>query len=518
MSEKVAWWEFLWTAWRLKLDQSTPQTTSQTLFDEDIPFIVTAPTPWLLKTTTPAVFSKDYNVNSPFLRVWLYRNYLFQTEDFSNASRVKTNLSWTVTANSATDPYGWTTAEIIPAWNNATGAVSQAITDSSTWAWTFSIFAWTQSWTWTIEIEIDSSAEMWTPKVLNLTTTWKRYYVTQNFVTANTTKTVTVRNWTTPIKLWWAMLDNVGYLRRYSAPQWTTATTADATTAYLPTALSILWNFSSAGITWSTIASTWANTNSQGSVAARDTIEWFITTNITASTAISPVQNSPRNRWSWTAWDSASRTTNRIQQLINWSDTTIMSRLRIAYDKASAWYDEFLNVMSNGVTTALWPTLWTENLTNWALTSWTWRTRTWDMALTWNTLVYTHSTWAWTLTQIEAWLAVALKPNRRYKYVFTTSAVSWIAPTIWIDTVCSIAKVHINTAANATYTIYFKTPATVSDFKLSWTSWATGAVTLDTLSLKEVTDWDFAASGMFTWPKAGTGMKVNEDSIDFIIL
>lgn len=262
--------------------------------------------------------------------------------------------------------------------------------------------------------------------------------------------------------------------------------------------LTCAWLWSSWGvaagwaITWATtIASSGANTNTQTNQQSADINDWFITTNTTASTAIIPVQNAVNERKSWTVRDSASRTTNRRQWLLNWSDTVAQSRYKISYDFNGGWYNELFNILDTWEVGILGNIRWTENFTNWALTSWTSWSVTWDMALTSNVATYTHASWVGTLTQSAANLAVKLKPNRRYVIDLTISWSGWSWNTAWIDTTVATKKIHI-WLTNATRRIFFKTASTVTaatDFKISATSTVAWGRTIDNLSLKEVSGW-----------------------------
>ncbi|HLP86575.1 MAG TPA: tail fiber domain-containing protein [Candidatus Paceibacterota bacterium] len=177
-------------------------------------------------------------IDSPFVSLGEYQNFLLYTETFSDATWVKTDIG-TVTADSATDPRGTTTAENIPAGSSATANVSQTITNSTTGSWTFSVYAKTQSGTGTIKLKIDSDTETGTELTVNVGPTWKKYSVTQNLASAHTTKTVKVISGTTAIALWASQLEPTTFARPYSGGRTTTALTALTRTTLIPSALSI---------------------------------------------------------------------------------------------------------------------------------------------------------------------------------------------------------------------------------------------------------------------------------------
>lgn len=164
---------------------------------------------------------KNYDgyFQSPWFAYGDYVNYLLYSETFSNAAWVKTAIG-TVTVDSAYSPNGGLTAEQIPAGSGATGALSQDITNSTTGSWTFSVYLKAQSGTATIQLQCNSSGgaggETGTAKNINLTTTWKRYYVTQNYTTGHTTKTVKIISGTNAICAWGAQFEPSATLRAYT--------------------------------------------------------------------------------------------------------------------------------------------------------------------------------------------------------------------------------------------------------------------------------------------------------------
>jgi hypothetical protein len=143
---------------------------------------------------------------------------------------------------------------------------------------------------------------------------------------------------------------------------------------------------------------------------------------------------------------------------------------------------------ATGLTASVyWGTSFGESLTNGILTSGTGWTPNADMAAAGNAATYTHSTGAGTLTQAAGSLALTGRSGKVYDFTYTVSSPSGAAPTIVIDddfAIVDTALIGLDTAG--TYTVRFKTATTPGDFILSGTSTATGAVTLDALSLKEV--------------------------------
>lgn len=100
---------------------------------------------------------------------------------------------------------------------------------------------------------------------------------------------------------------------------------------------------------------------------------------------------------------------------------------------------------------------------------------------------YTHSTGAGTLTQNYYDMDIPGRSMKLYDFTYTVSSPSDTAPTIVITAdfaLVETALVGLDTAG--TYTVRFRSAVTPGNFVLSGTSDAAGAVTIDTLSLKEV--------------------------------
>jgi hypothetical protein len=159
--------------------------------------------------------------DSPQLSMGVTVNYLLYTESFDNAAWVKTNIG-TVTADSVGAPNGSTIAENIPAGSDATANLSQVVTNSGTGYWTGGVWLRAQSGSPTISLRLDSSAETGTERSIALDTKWRFYSVTQNFTTANTTKTLRIISGTNAISAWGARLNpgdtpNAYYARTSSA-------------------------------------------------------------------------------------------------------------------------------------------------------------------------------------------------------------------------------------------------------------------------------------------------------------
>ncbi len=130
-----------------------------------------------------------------------------------------------------------------------------------------------------------------------------------------------------------------------------------------------------------------------------------------------------------------------------------------------------------------------EHLTNGVLTSGTSWTGANDFSSSANTAVYTHSTGAGTYTQAVGDLALTGRSGKMYEFTYTVSSPTNAAPTIVITSTFAVidtALIGLDTAG--TYKVRFRAATTPGNFALSGTSTKAGAVTLDSLSLKEVLD------------------------------
>ena len=275
-------------------------------------------------------------INSPFLQAGEYQNYLLYSESFNQSVWVKT-LIGTVTANSTVSPLGTTAAENIPAGSGSTASISQIITNSATGDWTFSVWLKVQAGTSTIRLSIDSSAETGTVKNINLTTTWRRYFVTQSFVSENTTKTVFVVSGTNAIAAWGAQLEPSTYPRRYNGyDTGITAITTLTRNVYSPIQIS-----ASGGM-----LSTNTSTITRSAIATTST-EGIVNQNTTAATSGIPVQMSPRLRFSGTAWettDGTSKTVNGIVEVLPTTGASASASMDFSIDPGTGSYTKYMSL------------------------------------------------------------------------------------------------------------------------------------------------------------------------------
>lgn len=152
--------------------------------------------------------------NSPTFGSGYFENFCLRSESFDNASWIKTDIG-VVTANSATAPNGLVKAENIPAGSNAAANIYQQIARTDTGNHTFAVWLKSQAGTGTVQLRLDSSAVTGTAKTVNLTTTWKRYAVSENFADANTYKRVYIISGTQSYAAWGASLERLSYASNY---------------------------------------------------------------------------------------------------------------------------------------------------------------------------------------------------------------------------------------------------------------------------------------------------------------
>ena len=178
-------------------------------------------------------------------------------------------------------------------------------------------------------------------------------------------------------------------------------------------------------------------------------------------------------------------------------------------------YEKLTTASATGLTAAKYNnSSFAESLTNGALTSGTgWTDSAADFVYSTNTIVYTHSAGAGTVTQAVTALGLTGRSGKSYTFTYTVSSPSGTAPTIVITTAFASASTALTGLdAAGTYSVTFNAAATPGAFILSGTSGAAGAVTLDDLSLVENTSTDnltnpFAA--LITVETAGINFTVD---------
>lgn len=294
-------------------------------------------------TANSTLLQLNGQISTPYFSVGTRQNHILRSEEFDNASWVKSNMN-TVTANSATAPNAAATAENMSGTTGA-GQVSQASSSNATSGdWTFSVWLKMQSGTGTVQLRVDSSTpSTGTAKTVNLTTSWQRYSVTESVAAGSTTKTAVLITGTTAIAAWGAQLEPG------SGASASVNTTSSAVT--------------SANTTFSVrqVAQFDSTVTVFGLIGARsDNITTTSTDRIaidnqTSATAGVPVQISPRLRFSGRVWDTgaaASRTSNFKVENIPVSGNPTSANLTFAYDLNAGGYSNVLTLSSAGALTA----------------------------------------------------------------------------------------------------------------------------------------------------------------------
>jgi hypothetical protein len=287
----------------------------------------------------------DGGVVSPFFSVGEYSNALLQSEAFGTSWVATTN---TVGTNLATDPMGTVTAENITS-TGGSAEMTQTVTDATTGAWTFSVWAKMQSGTGTVQLRVDSSAETGTPKTFNLTTNWQRIAVTQNFVSVNTTKTVRIMNGTNNIAVWGGMAENNANVRGYVVT--TTVAATLARTAQFRQAINSAGAITSAGGISGTTGSFTSTATFTNNALTNTQTDRIVGTNNTAALVGAQTQNSPAFRFTGQAWDTTRTVSNTInfRQLLQVNPGASTSGTLVwAGDFANGGYNNIMGLTSGG--------------------------------------------------------------------------------------------------------------------------------------------------------------------------
>ncbi|MCA9340535.1 MAG: hypothetical protein KDA17_06485, partial [Candidatus Saccharibacteria bacterium] len=467
----------------------------------------------------------DTYLDSPFLSIGEYQNFLLQTEAFAT--------TWTrynipvVTSNSATAPVGTAVAENLGPGTSSDADIHQSVTNSTTGDWNFSVWLKSQDGSnKTVSLRIDSNAESGTASTVTVTPTWQRYNVTQNFTAAHTTKTVYIIMGFDGIAAWGAQLEPTTYPRPYSGARTTSALTALTRTNAFNGALSISGAMS--GVTSLSMAGALTGTTTMahsglitGTLATTyNSVEGHLLTTANATgvtAALVPVQLSPAYGQIAKAWDvdgSASVFQAFRQEVVPYADNVVTSRLKWEYGDNSVADDAFVDLMSlnsDGSLDVFGKIYGSETLNNPDLTSpgaeWSGAN---GFSLNGTAAVYLHNASGGTLTQPSASFATPVKANRWYRFTYTTSAINTTARAYIDPSGISATRVYLNgTLAAGTYSTTFKTNASPGDFIIKADSAAAGdGFTLDSFSLVEITSGNITANGLFTG--GGTdGIKID---------
>jgi hypothetical protein len=294
----------------------------------------------------------DGDMITPWFGAGGYTNFISQSNTFTNASWTKTGVT---AAATATDPTNTANgASNITNGGVSTDGLSQQIANSTTGSWTGSVWMRAQSGAFNASINIVTDGETPTAKTVALTTTWKRYFVTQTLNVAHTTKTFSIINGTNgAISVFRAQLDNSAYMRGYASTTTSAVTTqsnrfrfftdvtADLTFQVNSTFTATVGGTSS-GAAW---------TMQGNAIAATSTDRGFLQ-NATAATAGVPVQMSPRLRWSGGGWDTngggSAKTFNAKAELTPVSANPAYATLDFGMDPATGTYATMFSIFSGG--------------------------------------------------------------------------------------------------------------------------------------------------------------------------
>lgn len=231
--------------------------------------------------------------------------------------------------------------------------------------------------------------------------------------------------------------------------------------------------------------------------------------------ALIPLRLSPRLRFIGQAWD-VNGAVNTLEQwwqeVIPYPGDTVNSKLAWYHTQGAMatsaeyqapeimnYYNDQLNVLGD--------TYGDECLTDGALASGDtyWDLAGYGWAFSSGKAVYTRSaSGSGTLTQTNATLDNVLKPNRWYRFTYTTSSINttvnaYIDPAGVSQEIVYLRSVNISEAG--TYTTTFKTNSSAATRDFIITAYGTAAsdtCTFDDFSLKEIISGDVVANGKFT--------------------
>jgi hypothetical protein len=232
--------------------------------------------------------------------------------------------------------------------------------------------------------------------------------------------------------------------------------------------------------------------------------------------ALIPLRLSPRIRFIGQAWD-VNGAVNTLEQwwqeVIPYPGDTVNSKMAWYHTQGAMdtsaeyqapeimnYYNDQLNVLG-GTYSA------NECLTDGAFTN---GTTSWDEAgygwtFSGGKAIYTRSaSGSGTLTQTNATLATKLKPNRWYRFTYTTSSINttvnaYIDPSGVSQEIVYLRSVNVSQAG--TYTTTFKTNSSAATRDFVITGYGTAASDtcyFDDFSLKEIISGDVVANGKFT--------------------
>ena len=171
-------------------------------------------------TITGPVVEFAGSFDSPYFGFGQYENWLLNTESFATTWTVR-NMTVPV-SNTALSPIGTVIAEqLIGNVSNVNAGVVQSMTNNTQNNFTFSV--WLRAYnsanltpTININIETDNTTMPTSVKSINLTSSWKRYSVTQNLNFPHTTKTVTILIGGNNVSAWGAQFNTGRYALMYS--------------------------------------------------------------------------------------------------------------------------------------------------------------------------------------------------------------------------------------------------------------------------------------------------------------
>ncbi len=251
--------------------------------------------------------------------------------------------------------------------------------------------------------------------------------------------------------------------------------------------------------------------------------------------ALIPMQYSPSIRWLGYAWNTTGTPASNYYHQRTWAEPYVRTTGSGAIDGRLKWelgtgvnsvaerdYEEIMSLGRTGGVdelNVLGQTFASESLANPSLTGGTnWTANnggSGGVVLSGDAATYTHNAAQGALSQDNATMTanggIALKPNRWYRFTYTTSAPVITVRAYIDETYTSAERIYLPGVTPAVgvgnMQVTFKTNSSPSGFRINFTS-AVGAITFDTFSLREVTSGNIVANGLFTG--GGTsGLKID---------
>lgn len=300
-----------------------------------------------------------YNVNfdgtivTPYIGTGPARNYILQSEAFNCATNWTTIGTTIVVANQGTDPIGTGLADQIVAGTASTDGVSQTKANTDTGTFNFSVWLKADSGTPSVGLQVSSDVDTGTLCNVTLSTTWKRYSVTQALNSAHVNQIVYILNGTNTIYAWGAQLDLSSVPRKYIRTSTSCVATEDTITRNMNSFCSYSNIHSGCCLTVSCLSTFNNVAYLVRNNVQNNSCDGFVLCNQCAATSGCPIQRPSRTRYHARVWDTTPTATSKchdwVSEIIPISASPTTSCYRIAFSCNGGAYSELLSVNNEGV-------------------------------------------------------------------------------------------------------------------------------------------------------------------------